>query len=82
MAVFKSLDVRGQSFYNAFNMTSKAFNGIKRNGVLEIILDREKNYTDAFKTWAHEQGHRISDIDDDHRMIRLFITKKPLTPNH
>ena len=82
MAIFKTLDIRGQSFFNAFNMTSKAFTGIKRNGVLEIILDRKKNYTDAFKTWAHSQGHRISDIDEDHRMIRLFIMKTSPTPKH
>ncbi len=77
MAVFKTLDIRGHSFFSAFDLTSKAFHGIKRDGVLEIILDRKKNFTDAFKTWAHSQGHGISDIDEDHRMIRLFITKKP-----
>ena len=76
MAIFKTLDIRGLSFFNAFNLTAKAFTEIKKNGVLEIILDRQRNFTDAFKTWAQSQGHRISDIDEDHRMIRLFIKKR------
>ncbi len=75
MAMFKTLDIRGLSFFNAFQETSKAFSGIKKNGALEIILDRKKNFTDAFKAWAKKQGYTISDIDDDHRMVRLFITK-------
>ena len=46
MVMFKTLDIRGLSFFNAFQETSKAF----------------------------------SDIDDGHRMIRLFIKKvKPHT---
>ncbi len=75
MAMFKTLDIRGLSFFNAFQETSKAFSRIKTNGALEIILDRKKNFTDAFKTWAKNQGYMISDIDDDHRMVRLFIKK-------
>ena len=82
MAVFKTLDTRGHSFYSAFDMASKAFSGLRRDGVLEIILDRNKDYTGAFKTWAHSKGHRISNIDEDHRMIRLFITKKSLKKNN
>ena len=50
MAVFKTLDIRGHSFFSAFDLTSKAFHGINRDGVLEIILDRKKNFTDAFKS--------------------------------
>jgi TusA-related sulfurtransferase len=75
MATFKTLDIRGLSFFNAFEETSKAFNKISKNGALEIILDRKKNFTDAFKAWAKSRGYRISDIDDDHRMVRLFIEK-------
>ncbi len=73
------LFLEGLSFFNAFQETSKAFSDIKINGALEIILDRKKNFTDAFKTWAKSKGHKISDIDEDHRMIRLFIKKvKPV----
>lgn len=75
MAVFKTLDIRGLSFFNAFQMTSKAFNGIRKNGALELILDQKKNFTDAFKIWARSKGYTVSDIDDDHRMVRLFIKK-------
>ena len=75
MAIFKTLDIRGHSFFSAFQMTSKAFNKIKKNGALEIILDRKKDFTDAFKAWAKSKGYKVSDIDDDHRMVRLFIQK-------
>jgi TusA-related sulfurtransferase len=75
MAIFKTLDIRGLSFFNAFEATSKAFKKIKKNGALEIILDKKNNFTDAFKTWAKSQGYRTSDINDDHRMVRLFIEK-------
>jgi len=75
MATFKTLDIRGLSFFNAYEQTAKAFNKISKNGALEIILDRKKNFTDAFKAWAKSRGYRISDIDDDHRMVRLFIEK-------
>jgi TusA-related sulfurtransferase len=40
MAVFKTLDIRGHTFFSAFQKTSKAFHSIKKNGALEIILDR------------------------------------------
>jgi len=75
MVMFKTLDIRGLSFFNAFQEMSKAFSDIKINGALEIILDRQKNFTGAFKTWAKSKGYRTSDIDDDHRMVRLFIKK-------
>ncbi|KMP10814.1 hypothetical protein UZ36_06510 [Candidatus Nitromaritima sp. SCGC AAA799-C22] len=75
MTVFKTLDIRGLSFFNGYELALQAFRGVKTNGVLEIILDPEKNFTQAFKEWAHSEGHRTSDIDDDHRMIRLFIRK-------
>jgi TusA-related sulfurtransferase len=75
MALFKTLDIRGHSFFNAFQMTSKAFKNIKKNGTLEIILDRKKDFTDALKAWAKSKGHTFSDMDGDHRMVRLFIRK-------
>ena len=78
MVMFKTLDIRGLSFFNAFQETSKAFSEIKKNGALEIILDRKKNFTDAFKTWAKSKGYNISDIDDDPRWVRLFINKVQL----
>ncbi len=79
MVMFKTLDIRGLSFFNAFQETSKAFSGIKKNGALEIILDRKKNFTDAFKAWAKSKGYKISDIEDGHQMVRLFI--KNVQPN-
>ena len=75
MTIFKTLDIRGLSFFNGFDMATKAFNDIKRNGVLEIILDKKKNFTEAFKNWANSQGYGFSDIDDDTRMVRVFIRK-------
>ena len=42
MVMFKTLDIRGLSFFNAFQEASKAFSGIKKNGALEIISDRKK----------------------------------------
>lgn len=80
MVMFKTLDIRGLSFFNAFQEASKAFSDIKKNGALEIISDKKRNFTDAFKTWAKEKGYKISDIDDDHQMVRLFIKKvTPIT---
>ncbi|QPJ63890.1 MAG: hypothetical protein G3M78_00080 [Candidatus Nitrohelix vancouverensis] len=76
MTSFKTLDIRGLSFFNGFERTSKEFTKIKKNGVLELILDQRKNFTDAFKTWAKSKGHKISDMDVDHQMVRLFIKKK------
>ena len=77
MVMFKTLDIRGLSFFNAFQETAKAFSGIKKNGALEIILDRKKNFTDAFKTWAKSKGYKIFDLDDDYQLVRLFIKKVP-----
>jgi hypothetical protein len=61
MEMFKSLDIRGLSFYKAFD--------------LALILDKKKNFTEDFTKWAKSQGCRISDIEDDPRMVRLFIHK-------
>ena len=75
MEMFKSLDIRGLSFYKAFDLTSKEFSKVKMNGILELILDKKKNFTEDFTKWAKSQGCRISDIEDDPRMVRLFIYK-------
>ena len=75
MSVFKTLDLRGLSFFSGFEQTQKAFRGVKVNGVLEVILDPQKNFTHAFKEWAQSEGHSTSDIDESNQMIRLFIRK-------
>jgi TusA-related sulfurtransferase len=75
MSVFKTLDLRGLSFFSGFEQTQKAFRGVKVNGVLEVILDPQKNFTHAFREWAQSEGHSTSDIDENNQMIRLFIRK-------
>ncbi len=75
MTVFKTLDIRGLSFFNAFDGTSKAFEDVKSNGILEVILDKKKNFTEAFQKWAESKGYKISDRDEDSRLVRLFIKK-------
>lgn len=75
MTVFKSLDIRGLSFFNAFTLTNEAVNDVNNNGTLELILDRKKNFTDAFKDWASSKGYKISGVDESGGLIRLFIRK-------
>ncbi len=75
MTTFKSLDIRGLSFFNAFNMTNDAVNEVKTDGILEIILDKKKNFTDAFREWATERGYQVSGVDENDGLIRMFITK-------
>ena len=75
MTVFKTLDIRGLSFFDGHERAIEAFREIKINGVLELILDPKKNFIEAFKKWAHSEGHRTSDVDDDVLLIRLFIRK-------
>ncbi len=78
MTVFKTLDIRGLSFFSGYERVEEAFQEVKANGVLELVLDPKKNFTQAFKKWAHSKGHRTSDVDGDNRMIRLFIRKVSL----
>ena len=73
--MFKTIDIRGLSFFSAFQLASEEFGSIKKNGILELIVDKKRNFTDAFSHWAKSQGHKISDIEDDPRMVRLFIRK-------
>ena len=75
MEMFRTLDIRGLSFFNAFQLASDEFRRIKKNGILELILDKKKNFTEDFSKWAKSQGYKISDIEADHRMVRLFIKK-------
>ena len=75
MEVFKTLDIRGLSFFKAYQLASEEFKRIKKNGILELIVDKQKNFTEDFSKWAKSQGGKIFDIEDDHRMVRLFIRK-------
>ena len=75
MEMFRTLDIRGLSFFKAFQLASEEFRTIKKNGILELIVDKKKNFTEDFSKWAKNQGYKISDIEDDHRMVRLFIRK-------
>ena len=75
MEMFRTLDIRGLSFFKAFQLASEEFRKIKKNGILELIFDKKKNFTEDFSKWAKNQGCKISDIKDDHRMVRLFIRK-------
>ena len=75
MEVFKTIDIRGLSFFSALQLASKEFDRIKKNGILELLVDKKRNITDALSKWAKNQGYKISDIEDDPRMVRLFIHK-------
>ena len=75
MEMFKTIDIRGLSFFSALQLASQEFNRIKKNGILELIVDKKRNITDALSKWAKNQGYKISDIEDDPRMVRLFIHK-------
>ncbi len=79
MEMFRTLDIRGLSFSSAFQLASKEFRRIKNNGILELIVDKKRDFTDAFSEWAKKQGCKISDIENDHSMIRLFIQKNSRT---
>lgn len=76
MRVFKTLDIRGLSFFSASDKTSKAFKGVTHNGILEIVLDKQKNIAEVFQRWAETRGYSIFTRDEDPRMIRLFIKKE------
>ena len=75
MEMFKTLDIRGLSFFKAYQLASEEFKRIKKNGILELIVDKQKNFTEDFSKWAKSQGGKIFNIEDDHRMVRLFIRK-------
>ena len=75
MTVFKTLDVRGHSFFNALEMVNTAFKQIQMNGMLEIILDKKRNFLDAYQDWASSKGYKTSDIEENSLMIRWFLKK-------
>ena len=75
MEMFKTLDIRGLSFFKAYQLASEEFKRINKNGILELIVDKQKNFTEDFSKWAKSEGGKIFDIEDDHRMVRLFIRK-------
>ena len=75
MEMFKTIDIRGLSFFSALQLASQEFDRIKKNGILELIVDKKRNITDALSKWAKNQGYKISNIEDDPRMVRLFIHK-------
>ena len=75
MENFKTIDIRGLSFFNALQLASKEFDRIKKNGTLELIVDKKRNLTDALSKWAKNQGYKTSDIEDNPQMVRLFIEK-------
>ncbi len=76
--MFKTIDIRGHSFFSALQLASEEFTRIKKNGILELIVDKKRDITDALSRWAKNQGYKISDIEDDHRMVRLFIRKSSI----
>ena len=75
MEMFKTIDIRGLSFFSALQLASEEFDRIKKNGILELIVDKKRNIADALSKWAKNQVYKISDIEDDPRMVRLFIHK-------
>ncbi len=75
METFKTIDIRGLSFFSALQLASKEFSRVKKNGILELIIDKKRNLTEAFSKWAEGQGYKISDIEDGPRMVRLLIRK-------
>ena len=75
MELFRTLDIRGLSFFKALQLATEEFTRLKKNGILELIVDKKKNFTEDFSKWAKSQGFKISDIEEDPRMVRLFIRK-------
>tara|TARA_B100000686_G_scaffold309487_1_gene351452 strand:+ start:922 stop:1170 length:249 start_codon:yes stop_codon:yes gene_type:complete len=75
MEMFRTLDIRGLSFFKSLQLATDEFSRIKKNGILELIVDKKKNFKEDFSKWAKNQGFKISDIEDDPRMVRLFIRK-------
>ena len=75
MEMFRTLDIRGLSFFKALQLATEEFTRIKKNGILELIVYKKKNFTEDFSKWAKSQGFKISDIEEDPRMVRLFIRK-------
>ena len=75
MEMFRTLDIRGLSFFKALQLATDEFRRIKKNGILELIVDKKKDFKEDFSKWAKNQGLKISNIEEDPRLIRLFIRK-------
>ena len=75
MEMFRTLDIRGLSFFKSLQLATDEFRKIKKNGILELIVDKKKNFKEDFSKWAKKQGCKISGIEDDPRIVRLFIRK-------
>jgi TusA-related sulfurtransferase len=75
MEMFRTLDIRGLSFFKSLQLATDEFRKIKKNGILELIVDKKKNFKEDFSKWAKKQGFKISGIEDDPRIVRLFIRK-------
>ena len=77
MESFKTIDIRGLSFFNALQLASKEFTRIKKHGTLELIIDKKRDLTDAFSKWAKNQGHKTSDIEDNLSLIHISEPTRP-----
>ena len=75
MTLFRTLDLRGLPFKNGFDLALREFKRLKINGMLEIIIDRKKNFSEAFRKWVVDHGHRTSNMDDGSQTMRVFIRK-------
>ena len=75
MTVFKSVDTRGLSFFSAMDQMTHAYEDVKADGILEVILDKKKSFAEAFKKLVETKGYRVSNTDEDNHLIRLFIQK-------
>ena len=75
MEMFRTLDIRGLSFFKSLQLATDEFRKKKKNGILELIVYKKKNFKEDFSKWAKKQGFKISGIEDDPRIVRLFIRK-------
>ena len=46
MEMFRTLDIRGLSFFKSLQLATEEFTRINKNGILELIVDKKKNGTD------------------------------------
>ena len=70
--MFKTIDIRGLSFFSALQLASEEFDRIKKNGILELIVDKKRNIADALSKWAKNQ----EETRHDERVIRRLKKTK------
>ena len=58
MEMFRTLDIRGLSFFKSLQLATEEFTRIKKNGILELIVDKKKNFTEDFSKWSKNQGFK------------------------